>query len=426
VLGELNAKEVEPLASVRRNLESVNALAIALESGCPSEASFKALVDLQSRIQLLSANSSAQFYIWLRHFAEFGRGDIFTFEETCQLLLTPHVDALLAGDQLLSYLKIRLATCQLCAKSLGSHHKLTRAIAVVETQKKLKSPIKRSAVEDAEAAIRSAVAELTSNIDQLNVVEKEAEKLNLNHEIWSCCMERGGTRKLAGTALLRNFHDPSAKETWLRPSLADYRRGIEVAGPVTSPMTADLVLKPATTALTIARSLGDDAAIAEFTAIIDDVRATGLYDEQIAKQEHIESLDPLLEQVDDRKKPFLTPNNEKGIQDYTDLMMSSTGFPAERREYVEDDVRKIARIEEIQYTYCEHLQPLQNLKHLDSPNTAYTSKTKYVAACSLLGYEMSIEVDDIETTINAMKSVHCNVCPHRHPRRPDPPSDSRE
>jgi hypothetical protein len=424
VLNELASKTAEPLGSAGSKFEALKALAISLETGVPTEASFRALVGLRDRVQLLSPNSAAQFYVWLRHFGELGRRDIFSFDESCQLLLAPHVESLLAGDQLLPYLRIRLATCQLCAKCSRSHRKLFQSIAIVETQKRLQSPIATHAVEDADAAVQSAIQEITANIEQLDEIEREAAALDLKHEIWSCCMERGGTRKLTGTALLRSLNDSTAKERWLQPSLDDYRRAIEMAGDITSAMAADLVLKSATTALTIAKALEDEAAILEFTAAIEKVRATGLYDEQIEKQNRFASDDPLLAQRKDRRGPFLKPGDEKGIQEYVDLIMASTGFPADRRTFVEDDIRKIARIEEIQDTYCKYLQPLQNLKHLDSPQLAYTSKTKYVAACSLLGYEMSIEVDDIETTIDALKRVHCSNCVHRQPGRDETQGDS--
>jgi len=378
VLRELDNKTTQPLFEVGRKFRAVRALAISLETGTPTEDSFKSLVTLRDRVQLLSPNSAAQFYIWLRHFAELGRGDIFSFEESCQLLAAPHVDSLLADVRLLPYLRIRLATCQLCAKGVEAHRKLVRAIAIVETQKRLQSPIATSAVKAAEAAVQSAIQDLSSNVEQLDRVEEEAAKSDFKQEIWSCCMERGGTRKLTGTALLRGLSDPTAKERWLQPSLGDFRRAIEMAGDVTSVIAADLVLKPATTAFSVAKALENEAAIAEFGAAIEDIRATGLYDEQIEKQCQLESRDPLMGHTKDRQGPFLKPTDEQGIQEYVDLMMDSTGFPADRREFVEDDVRKIARIEETQDSYCKHLQPLQNLLHLDSPDLAYTSKTRYV------------------------------------------------
>ncbi|WP_442483390.1 hypothetical protein [Aeoliella sp. SH292] len=417
VNGLLDDCEQTSLAEARENLQLVRSLAESIRSGQATEAGFVSMVKLRDRIYQLSANSAAQCYVMLRHSSEIGRRDIFSLEDTCRLLLTPHVDALLGDGQLFEYMRIRLATCQLCARNLDAHRRLLRAIMIVETQKKLHSPIARQAIEDAAASKSSVIAEIVANNAELDRIEQLAAAQGLRQEVWSCSMERGGTRKMTGATLLIQCGDTGAEDIWLRPSLADFRIAVTAAGSVTSTTSAALVLKPAMAGLTVAKRLNDEAAIEEFGNVIESIRSLGLYEAQLAEQESFELHDPLQSgPTSDAHKPFLKPEDEKGIQEYVDLIMSSTGFGPDRREFVEDDVRKIAQIEDLQRCYCEYLQPLQNLSHLSHPATAYTFRTMYVAACSLLGYELSIEVDDLESTVAAMKSVHCDTCPHRHPR----------
>jgi hypothetical protein len=77
----------------------------------------------------------------------------------------------------------------------------------------------------------------------------------------------------------------------------------------------------------------------------------------------------------------------------------------------------MAVIEQEQDEYCQHLQPLQNLLHTHHPQTVYATPTRYVCSCTLLGYETQIEMEDIDTVINAMKRVYCAECQRRTARQ---------
>jgi hypothetical protein len=62
--------------------------------------------------------------------------------------------------------------------------------------------------------------------------------------------------------------------------------------------------------------------------------------------------------------------NESLVRHYTDKVIEALGLPPERRGNVEADIRNEARIEAVQREYCKHLQPLQDKRHLLSPQTA--------------------------------------------------------
>jgi hypothetical protein len=95
--------------------------------------------------------------------------------------------------------------------------------------------------------------------------------------------------------------------------------------------------------------------------------------------------------------------------------MASTGWPADRRVFVEDDVRKMLHFEREKAVYCKHLLPLQDLRHTFHPATAYSEATNYVIGCSLLKVQTQIGVNDMETALNAMKATYCESCKLRTP-----------
>lgn len=403
-----------------QRFRGIQALANVLETGKPSQLAFDALRVGCSRATELSANSSAQLYIWLRHFVQFAPGD-FGFGQISEVLRSPHVAKLLQDKELLPYARIRLATCHLTAKGFDAQRRLGQAIAEIETQKMLRSPIALSAVRAAKTMLESALRELESLVDAFQAVEAEARDRGMKAELWSCCLELGGLRQLVGSALLVQARDETAKDKWLLPSMEDYRRAVAAAKSLESSERFDLLIKAAFSGHTIAHALNDQTALAGFTEVIDEIRSLGGYAELIATQESFEANNVLNRvNVPRERRDFLRPADESAIQEFTDHMMQSSGWPPDRRRFVEDDVRKMAVIEREQDEYCQYLQPLQNLLHTRHPETVYATRTGYVCSCTLLGYETQIEMEDIDTVINAMKRVYCAECQRRIPGRSAP------
>ncbi|HEV8003201.1 MAG TPA: hypothetical protein VGP63_25160 [Planctomycetaceae bacterium] len=109
-----------------------------------------------------------------------------------------------------------------------------------------------------------------------------------------------------------------------------------------------------------------------------------------------------------------------------EMTMRAAGLPEDRRRHVEDDARKVIRSEEVKRTFCQHLQPLQNLEHTFAPNTIYARPTKYTCECRLLHYRTAIETEDIDVAIDAMKRTYCEGCDQRSPLLTDPDSNGQE
>jgi hypothetical protein len=274
----------------------------------------------------------------------------------------------------------------------------------------------------AEAMRDSAMEELEGIVKAFQTIEAEtSSNANLKNEQWSCCHELGCLRQLTGTMLLKQGHDVSAKDRWLKPAIADFRKAVAAVKPLESSNEIEPALKSAFSGQSVAYAIGDQDALVEFAKLIDEVRSRGGYDELIAFQESIESTD-ILDGPDTPRdgRGVLNLDDENTIQSFANLIMQSTGWPEDRRAFVLDDVRKMAQIEREQDEHCQYLQPLQNLLHTRSPSTVYASPTKYTCSCTLLGHETRIETEDIATVITAMKRVYCENCTQRSPRQEKP------
>ena len=204
----------------------LNALALVLEVGRPSEQAFEALRHASGRANELGANSAAQLYTWLRHFVQFAPKAL-GFEKIGEILNSADISELLRDDDLLPYLKIRLATCHLTARAFDAQRRLVHALALIGTQQNMQSPIAKSAVSSAEAMRDVALEELATIVKEFQVIAVQANDAGLTDELWCCHFELGGVRRLTGSALLLHGHNESAIDKWLKPSIGDFRKAVE-------------------------------------------------------------------------------------------------------------------------------------------------------------------------------------------------------
>ena len=397
----------------------LEALSQFLASQEPTAKAFEALRTACSRAPELSTNSSAQVYIWMRHLVQYAPPD-FRFDKVSDILRSQHVAELLLRDDLMPYLRVRLAVCHLTAKGFNAQQRLAHALTAIASQHQMRAPIATTAIIGAEKERDRALAELKVICAEFESLEMQARDAGLNTELWSCCNELGGLRRMAGTILLLQSGDEAATDAWLSPAVDDFRRAIEAAKLWETEERSELVIKSAFSGRSVAIRIQDQPAVDEFSAEIEGIRAEGGFDRLIAEQESIEANDLPARKDNSRQggRGVVRHDDEESIQYFTNHIMQSTGWPSDRRRFVEDDVRKMARIEKEQDEYCQHLQPLQNLLHTRSSRTVYASATEYTCSCTLLGYKTQIETTDIETVIDAMKRVYCNECNRRSPRQP--------
>ncbi len=302
-------------------------LALAIERNGGSVAAFVALRNALNHVDGLRPNSAAQLFIWLRHFIQFATDD-FGLDEISEVVGSNRVSILLSRARLFPNIRLRLRTVYLTSNGMKALAALRHGTVVMNIQRKLQSPIALAAMSDAKRERDLAVHVISSVIRDFELLEVEIRAAELSNDLWSCCLERGGLRRLTGAILVELADDPNAREIWLRPSINDFQRAADAARPLNSAVQCELAVKAAVSGTTVARFLNDEIATAEFSQVLTEVRGIGDFEELIASQEALEATDVLNNPKDSAAPRYiLKTNDETGIQHYTDLMMAAGGWP---------------------------------------------------------------------------------------------------
>ncbi len=393
-------------------IRRLRAILDALRTGNPTEAAFASLLSFAGETALLSPTSEANWYVWLRHSLGGATPDRSVFEKVTALLASGRAEELVRDSRVTRVIQQRLAVCHAAARGYIAFSRLASAGTLLAVQLKPGFPSGLGAVFRAERQRDDAIQAAEAAVRSLDQIERN---LSSDEEVWSCSHERGGIRKLVGTLLCLQLGSPDLGAEWLRNAIADFRLAITMAVRIASPT---LVLNSGTEALAIAAYLKDEKERTSLMEIVDTARAS-LGDESVVRStDEAVSRDPLLtygvrgDEVPD------WPTDESQLQRAIDMILEASGLPEDRRPSIEDDVRKQVRTGQVQREFCKHLQPLQNLVHLESPATAYLLRTKYTCSCTLLGHKTAIEHDGIDVVIDAMQRVYCAGCVRREPRHP--------
>lgn len=392
-------------------MQRLLSIADVLRTGQLTAAAFVAIWAFAEALPELSPASEATLYVWLRHSFGTIERDQAIFERIMGLLRSPRVVTLLANSDVPPALRRRLGICHASASGQLAISKLARAYSKLIIQESSDVPVRPSAIQRARSERDDAVKEAIAITESLDSIEQElCNETEQASDLWSCCHERGGLRKLIGTLLCIQGGELDEGQGWLRRSLVDFQKAVSAAT-----TDASETVRSANEALIIAEFLELEAdtevikkGLTEAAEKLGEAQTSLLLDAGNA-------LDPLRAASRGRDKRPPRQLDEEDIQRYVDDLMSAMELPPDRRRAVEDDVRKQMRISEVQNGFCKHLQPLQNLTHTQSPATAYLLKTRYTCSCTLLGYQTVIENDDIDVVINAMQKTYCEGCSRREP-----------
>jgi hypothetical protein len=295
---------------------------------------------------------------------------------------------------------------------------MLEAVTSLGVQKDVGGPIRKSAIHDATSAFVQAMTTSKNCVEAFDKLEHRcAGKSEMQRELASIYLERGGLRKLVAVIILHlRPNDQNVADEWLRPATRDLLAAVAAVEIDDSPGMTLLQLHAAFEGRVIAEVLADKELLTQFERVVESHRSSGKNAEEFARLESACEVDVL--RTSKQKAPrraALRNADEETIKLFADSLMKATGYPKDRRRYVEDDVRKMARIDAIQAEFCQHLQPLQNLGHTRSPNTIYARPTEYVCSCTLLGHETVIEFADIDVVIDAMQRTYCSGCDKRAP-----------
>jgi hypothetical protein len=400
-------------------ISALDVLTRVLETGDFVDGVCQSLLQLVPALPRFTPASEANYYVWLRHSLQ-GISDGTGRElmvQVSRLLTSERVGPLLESADVPDYLRVRLAAAHFGARGFAAAIRVLEAVVLLKTQYEVRGPIRLASVIDAERSRDDAIAELINCLSKLERAERDCRQLKMQtYDLASFCLDRGIIRKFGAAGLLKsNDHEKLLRE-WIQSSIEDFRRSLEAAKQLPLNLQAEARIKAANEGISSSAAIGDATAKAEFEAEIESLRTDSANWPAIERAELSRRHDPLAEEFGTgREREVLDTGGEDAIQDLTDLVMKAAGYPADRRRHVESDARKIVRIKVVQWEYCRHLQPLQNLLHMNSPETVFARPTVYTCSCELLGHETQIEMEDIDVVIDAMKRTFCEGCPERSP-----------
>ena len=400
-------------------ISALDILTRVLETGDFVDGVCQSLLQLEPALHRFMPASEANYYVWLRHSLQ-GMPDGMGQEPVVQvsrLLTSERARALLDSADVPDYLRVRLSAAHYGARGFAAALRVHEAFALLKTQGDVRGPILLTSIAAAERSRDDAIAELTSCLTKLEEAEHDCRQLSMHtHDLASFCLDRGIIRKFGAAGLLKSKDHEELRRAWVQSSVEDFRRSIEAAKQLPLNLQAEARIKAANEGISSAAAIGDVTAKAEFEAEIESLRTDSANWPAIERAELSRRHDPLAKEFgSERGREGLRTGDEKAIQDLTDHVMKAAGYPADRRKHVEADARKLVRIEVVQWEYCRHLQPLQNLLHMHSPETVYARPTVYTCSCELLGYQTQIEMEDIDVVIDAMQRTYCEGCSKRSP-----------
>ncbi|GAA4462356.1 hypothetical protein [Novipirellula rosea] len=402
----------------QERFDDLSELASTLKSQMPTIGAFRAVRRACENSRGLRADAAVQAFVFLRHLCNAAPAD-FDYLKISKLVASQAVADLLENESLSSFLRIRLATVHFAAKALLASRKLANALGRSRMQVDFNAPIAVSAIEKAEADQEHAIVELRELEARLIDLAKEALESGFIAETWSCYFELGSLRGITGTPVLIFGERKDSIDDWLRPAIQSFRESLVHAEADSSKNRVGMIVRSATAGRAIARGIEDQDTVDFFTSALDRIRDGGETDALIAEHEAVEDHNFLLE-AKQRDGPRVLSGDEDEVRNHADMLMKTFGMPEDRRQHLEDDLRKLAVADKEKEDFCRHLQPLQNLTDMDSPQLRYTRPTQYTFECTLLGYRTNIETDDIETAIKSMKRTYCDECEKREPGTSEP------
>lgn len=403
--------------------EFSNLLALGLVlCGDPADAEAHAAVHRVCDIaEKLTTDSAAQGFVYLRHFNQSAPPE-FSFERVIEELEKPRIRGLINASDITDFVRLRLSAAHLASRSHGVQSKLTTSLVRIRSQAEMRSPISYRAHQDACDARDSSIAALNTIIEELELIAAEANTLKFPVEEWSALFELGGVLQTLGVTMVRFAEDESAKEKYLARAMDVFRRAVEAIAGIDREQDAEMIAKPAFCGRSLAQVLHNKEMGNYFEESIQKILSHGAYREVINRQEKaeehsiLEMLKPNDQSATEAANDLADEDFEEYVRRLVDHTMVTSGWPYDRRVFVEDDVRKMLYFEKEKAGYCKHLLPLQDLRHTQHPAKVYAEATNYVIGCDLLKVQTQIGVTDMPTALNAMKAMYCNGCEHRAPK----------
>lgn len=103
---------------------------------------------------------------------------------------------------------------------------------------------------------------------------------------------------------------------------------------------------------------------------------------------------------------------------YADDFRMSIGLPPERTKNIANDIIAMKGIAKEKYSWCRHIELVQNLEHATMSATAYISPMEYRCRCYKLHLEPPYDKIDWIAAVDLFKTMFCINCQYKEPRQP--------
>lgn len=107
--------------------------------------------------------------------------------------------------------------------------------------------------------------------------------------------------------------------------------------------------------------------------------------------------------------------SDREVRKYAQKILEMAELPAERLPILERDCFSRRDISNEKFSWCRHLELIQDLEHEGQPATHFAKDPTRYGKCLLLGYESRIGNADWGTVIRAFKRTYCEGCIERNP-----------
>lgn len=111
---------------------------------------------------------------------------------------------------------------------------------------------------------------------------------------------------------------------------------------------------------------------------------------------------------------------DQEIRQYAARLLELAELPAERLPIVERDCFSRRDISNEKFSWCRHLELIQDLEHERHPATHYAKDPTRYCKCLLFGHESRFGDADWNPVILAFKRAYCEGCADRTPYTPNP------
>jgi tetratricopeptide (TPR) repeat protein len=375
----------------------------------------KAFLTVRPFVPELGAESGAHWFVAYFHcLSELGDDMTSTLEAQVKHLSSNAIGAFVERTPgLAEHNRARLTLLGLDVDGRAAFAAFSAAVAVRCYQEQSQLPIHPSVVEKASADYLKAKENMDAVLKKYSALAESLEKEEYAEERLTCVFQMGSLRAgYGGARVLTLLRDREAAENELKTALEELKTALSLAGQMSDNSRSAMIAGRIAMAASL---IGDEAAAEQYVSL--------------ARSYGADTNDPVLEgvlasvetnRVSGRRLSSPRKYENEHISRIAGQLMNAHGWPEDRRKHVEDDLRKLSRVDETKSSFCKHLEALQNLTHTLSPSTSYTRPTQYTCKCLRFGHQTVIEHHDIDVVISAMQRTYCEECNHREPGSGEP------